>query len=204
MKLEKSLQYFLRINVKSHIDKSVYDVIHPNGTQPGAIYGLAKIHKANTPLRPVISMVNTPQYELGKYLDKVIKKVIPDKYMLKSTDDFLTKLHSCNLNASRCRLVSFDVESLFTNVPLKEVIKLASRYVYESDDKPSYDRSHFEKLLEYATSSLFSTPIKFFSLIFQQPYLDNCLSDSYKNYIIKKYYKNLTLKNNIVEKFVKK
>ena len=100
-------------------------------------------------------MVNTPQYELGKYLDKVIKKVIPDKYMLKSTDDFLTKLNSCNLNASRCCLVSFDVESLFTNVPLKEVIKLASRYVYESDDKPSYDRAHFEKLLEYATSSLF-------------------------------------------------
>ena len=37
LKLEKSLQYFLRINVKSHIDKSVYDVIYPNGTQPGAV-----------------------------------------------------------------------------------------------------------------------------------------------------------------------
>ena len=72
-----------------------------------------------------------------------------------STDDFLEKLRDENIDATQCRLVTYDVESLFTNVPLKEVIKLACDYVYSSNDKPSYGKEHFQKLLEYATASLF-------------------------------------------------
>ena len=130
--------------------------MYPNGCQPGAIYGLAKVHKQGCPLRPVISMLNTPQYGLAKYLDTIIKPVIPDTYMLSSTDHFLTTLSSLELSNSY-KLASYDVESLFTNVPLAEIIDIASDFVYSDDSptKPRYEAKHFKKLLAMATSGEF-------------------------------------------------
>ena len=115
-----------------------------------------KVHKDNSPLRPIISMVATPQYELAKYLDSIIKPCIPNRYMLNSTEDFLTKLRDVRL-PSQHFFVSYDVESLFTNIPLDEVIELACKYVYgpESDDKPAYDIRHFRKLLKFACNGIF-------------------------------------------------
>ena len=100
-----------------------YTTLIPSGSKPGKLYGLAKVHKDNTPLRPVVSMVGTPEYKLAKYLDNLIKPHIPDTYLLKSTDDFIERLKQFSCNNSY-RKVSFDVASLFTNVPLSETIEL--------------------------------------------------------------------------------
>ena len=43
----------------------------PSGSQPGKIYGLAKVHWEDTPQRPVVSMIRTAQYNLAKYLVKL-------------------------------------------------------------------------------------------------------------------------------------
>ena len=43
----------------------------PTGSSPGKLYGLCKVHKDNYPLRPVISMLNTPEYKLAKYMDGI-------------------------------------------------------------------------------------------------------------------------------------
>ena len=50
-------------------------------------------------------------------------------------------------------MVSFDVVSLFTNVPLDESIDLAVRYVYKNDSvkRPSFDENVFKQLLKFAT-----------------------------------------------------
>ena len=99
-------------------------------------------------------MIGTSQYELEKYLDNIIKPSIPRTFMLESTDEFLTSIRNVSLceNSFMC---SFDVESLFTNVPLNESIELACKYVYESENRPTFDRKHFRKLLEFATSGVF-------------------------------------------------
>ena len=49
------------------ISKSEYEFIVPSGSQPGKLYGLGKVHKPNIPLRPVVSMISTAEYSLGKY-----------------------------------------------------------------------------------------------------------------------------------------
>ena len=36
------------------------------GAKPARLYGLAKIHKENTPLRPVVSMPGCAYYNIGK------------------------------------------------------------------------------------------------------------------------------------------
>ena len=42
----------------------------PSGSQPGKIYGLAKVNKESTPLRTVVSMIRTAEYNLAIYLVK--------------------------------------------------------------------------------------------------------------------------------------
>ena len=95
----------------------------PSGSAPGKIYGSVKVLKKDNSVRLVDSMVGTPEYELAKFLDKMIKLYIPKKYMLKSTNDFISKLNQFQFSSNH-KLVSCDVTSLFTNVPLNETIRL--------------------------------------------------------------------------------
>ena len=125
---KKSVTYFIRKYLKNY-DSEVIRKLIPSGSTPGRIYGLVKVHKNNYPLRPVISMIDSPEYELAKFMDSLIKPLVPNKYMLNSTDDFLMKLNNSNIS-SNDKLVSFDVVSLFTNIPLNETINIIADYVY--------------------------------------------------------------------------
>ena len=49
---------------------------------PGYLYGSVKLHKPNNPLRPIISQVTTPTYELAKQINNIITPFIPNKFML--------------------------------------------------------------------------------------------------------------------------
>lgn len=102
------------------ISDEVYRRIMPSGSRAGVMYGLPKIHKNESPLRPIISAVKTYNYELAKYLDEILKPLINNTYMLVDTYDFVNKVSKLDTNSSRY-MVSFDVESLFTNVPMKQL-----------------------------------------------------------------------------------
>ena len=76
---ENSIAYY----VKRYLRKGDgFTTLIPSGSKPGKLYGLAKVRKDNTPLRPVVSMVGTPEYKLAKFLDNLIKLHIPDTYLL--------------------------------------------------------------------------------------------------------------------------
>ena len=52
-------------------------------------------------------------------------------------------------------MISFDVVSLFTNVPLIETIDIISDYVYKSKSKPAFSKLVSKELLNIATSGIF-------------------------------------------------
>ena len=62
-------------------------------------------------------MVNTPEHNLAKWLDSLIKLYIPDSYFLPSTSSLVDKIKEVKLT-NNAKLVSLDVTSLFTNIPL--------------------------------------------------------------------------------------
>ena len=43
----------------------LYQKLRPTGSQPPRIYGLPKIHKPAVPLRPIVSCIGSPSYELS-------------------------------------------------------------------------------------------------------------------------------------------
>ena len=76
---ENSIAYYIRRYLKNI---EGYTKLIPSGSKPGKLYGMAKVHKSDVPLRPVISMIGTPEYKLAKFLDDLIKPHIPDTHLL--------------------------------------------------------------------------------------------------------------------------
>ena len=91
---------------------------------PAYIYGNPKIHKniKDHKLRPIISQVSTPTYNLSKYLKRIISPYMPRKYVLASTYEFLDLIRATETSGGV--MVSLDVESLFTNVPVEDTTQI--------------------------------------------------------------------------------
>ena len=118
---ENAVIYYCQKFIKSIVDDQTYWRIYPKGSQPGKLYGTAKNHKDNCPLRPVLSAVNTPEYALAKWLEGKLKPFLSDKHSVTSSSSFVEEL--CSIKPSPSDVyVSFDIKSLYTNVPLQEVI----------------------------------------------------------------------------------
>ena len=150
---EKSISCYIRKYFKKVTN---YQELIPSGSQPGKLYGIAKVHKTNVPLRPVVSMVGTPEYKLAKYVDNLIKSHIPNTYLLRSTENFIERLKECPCN-NKNTMVSFDVVSLFTNVPLAETIELVIKRLYDNNNSNAipFEKSVFRQLMFMATQGLF-------------------------------------------------
>ena len=153
---EGKLQRFLReLKKKGKIDKDIYSSIYPTGSQPALIYGLPKMHKINSlnevpPFRPIVSSINTYNYHLAKYLCNLLQPYLPSSYSISDTFSFVQELNTVDL--SNKFMVSFDVASLFTNIPLKESIDLAVSYITEGNAKLKFSKAELLKMFSIATS----------------------------------------------------
>lgn len=163
---QSSVIYFLDTYLKPFIDTILLKKLTPSGSSPGKLYGLCKVHKDGFPMRPVISMIGSAEYDLAKYLDKLIQPHIPNEYMVGSTTSFLDKLKGIIFKPTDC-LVSFDVASLFTNVPLMETIDTIAKYLYPKDAVSCmpFPEKSFRKLMTVATGGIFMYKDKLYTQI---------------------------------------
>ena len=121
-------RFITQLKKNSSIDANTYCNIFPKGSQPAKFYGLPKLHKKRDnhkqpPLRPIVSSIGAYNYNLAKYLSSLLVPLLPDKYSVKDSFSFVEELRSFDFDNKF--LISFDVESLFTNIPLKETIDIA-------------------------------------------------------------------------------
>ncbi|CAF0971010.1 unnamed protein product [Adineta steineri] len=72
MTREQRLIAFLnRLFKEKSITKQFHKTAFLKSSNPGRLYGLAKVHKSYTLLRPVLSALETFNYELGKALTEI-------------------------------------------------------------------------------------------------------------------------------------
>ena len=83
-------------------------------------------------MRPIISAILTYNYKLAKYLVEILTEPLlkDNKFVLKDTFDFVNKVSKLNTNSDKY-MISFDVESLFTNVPTTETIEIILNRIYK-------------------------------------------------------------------------
>ena len=134
MKLEASLQRFLRkLKQKNFCNENVYDKLYPSGSAPARIYGTPKMHNFSSndtfpKLRPIVSSIDTFNYDLASFLCDLLSPVVPDDYSCKDTFTLLSQIKNANLSGKF--LVSYDVTSLVTKIPLQKIIDIAINLIF--------------------------------------------------------------------------
>ena len=121
--LESKVQRSLR-KLKSKLSPYEYKKLYPTCSSPGKFYGTAKLHKLpangkidDLPIRIIVSNISTATYQLGKHVSKVLSRLRESEHNIKSTNNLTRKIKKEPIPAGY-EMVSFDVKSLFTNVPL--------------------------------------------------------------------------------------
>ena len=105
------------------IDPNECQSLKPTGSSPAILYGLPKIHKDLIPLRPIMAAYNTASYKLSKFLVPILSPFTTNEYTVKNSYDLSHYLSEYKVPSS-CYMVSYDVKSLFTNIPLDETIDI--------------------------------------------------------------------------------
>ena len=123
-KVEKIIPTFAKVKLKSRLSPYEYKKSYRTGSCPGKFYGTAKLHKlpvngkiVDLPIRPIVSNINTATYQLAKHLSKVLRPLTESKFNIKSTKYFIRQIKKEPIPAGY-EMVSFDVKSLSTDVPL--------------------------------------------------------------------------------------
>ena len=113
------------------------------------MYGLPKVHKPGNPVRPICSAVGTASYNLGRFAAKIIQPAAKNSFGtdLENTFQFVNQVRHCELKD--LYMVSFDVRSLFTNIPLNKTIKICLDRLYSgnSDIRPNIPEKTLEQML---------------------------------------------------------
>jgi hypothetical protein len=161
-KVEKSVQKALS-KVKEAIGEQTYKDIYPSGSNPGKFYGTAKVHKVKAtdedkvgklPVRPIVSNIGTATHKTAKYLSKLLSPLAKSKYTIENTKDFVTRIKKMKVPEGY-KMISFDVVSLFTNVPIKETVEIILRKVYkEKLVKTKIKKENMRELLMLCTTEV--------------------------------------------------
>ena len=102
------------------------------------------------PLRPNVSSIDTYNYKLVQYLGSLLSPHIPSNFTTKDSFTFIEEIKQ--LNTYDKFLISFDVTSVFTNIPLEETIDIAIHTIFENYPNIKFTRKELQKLFKIATS----------------------------------------------------
>ena len=154
--------------------------------QPPRIHGLPKIHKPGVPLRPIVDFRNSPTYYLSKFLSRsLLATNFPEDRSCSNSYEFLRMLRDdpTPLNDDFC-MVSFDVTSLFTNVPVTTACELIRKHwAHVQPNTPLDADSFIAGILLCAEATIIQFHHKFYRQIFGCP-MGSALSGALANIVM--------------------
>ena len=62
---ERIIDILKTMKEQNQISELMYERLRPSGSQPARLYGLAKVHKQDTPMRPVLSMPGSAYHNVA-------------------------------------------------------------------------------------------------------------------------------------------
>ena len=136
MRMNSLQRYLNGLFNKGEISEQEKKDMRPMAVQLGRAHGLPKMHKEFDTIpkfRRIINTTGTPYDDVGKYLAKLLNPLTANEFSLKDSFDATTRIQNIpqDLFDKGYKFISFDVESLFTNVPLAKTINIVLNRVYD-------------------------------------------------------------------------
>ena len=148
--IENKLDLLLQTN---KITEDIHKCLKNKNHKTPSLYLLPKIHKIKSPGtfpadRPIISANNSPTERISAFVDENIKAAVPKiKSYIRDTKDFISKIEQLEIPET-CIQVTFDVVSLYTNIPNHEGMKAVARSLVKFPPKFTDCRTVLELLRE--------------------------------------------------------
>ena len=142
--------------------------------QPAKLFATAKTHKFNNiedikvaelKLRPIMDQTGTFTYNCNKVIVEYLKTLCQNEHSIKDTQCFPEMLRDLPPLNNDKEYILYDVDSSFTNIPLKETIDYILEEIYVNR-KPISNKLIFKRLLyKLTTECIFQFNTKFFKQI---------------------------------------
>lgn len=92
-------------------------------------YRLPKVQKDGCPLRPIVSFVGSPTYNLSEFLREIFKPLAEaNTFTVRNCKEFVTMIRQQQLGDQDV-MVSFDAVSLFSNVPVNLATDIIEKHL---------------------------------------------------------------------------
>ncbi|XP_045473559.1 uncharacterized protein LOC123679985 isoform X3 [Harmonia axyridis] len=153
---------------KGFIDASMARKLTTYKAIPPRIYGLPKVHKADIPLRPIVSTIGSASVELSQFMTQILTEAFSDfhDYTIADSFQFASKINNFILPQGY-KLISLDAVSLFTNISLELVIQIIQQEWSRVSQVTTIDISLFIIIIKFLfESSYFVFKGSFISQIF--------------------------------------
>ena len=132
----KLVSLFKDIKQTGGLSTNKYKWLYPTSVVSPKFYGLPKIHKTGTSLRPTVSSRGSITYVVAKELAHIIKPLVGQSpHHLKNTQHFIQQLQSKKLEPGEV-MTSFDVKALFTSVPVHPAIQIVKQRLQQDNTLP--------------------------------------------------------------------
>lgn len=148
-------------------------------------YALPKIHKPTLSVRPIIASINSPTEPLAKFLSDILQKAYNNnnEYYIRDSFQFSERFNNTRLPENFV-LISLDVVSLFTNIPLHLCLNSIDKKWNRIKNYCDIKKPKFISLMEFLFNNThFSFNNQFYKQIFGTP-MGSSISPVLANYVM--------------------
>ena len=157
-----------KIKTEGGLSEATYKRLYPMGAGSPKFYGLPKVHKQGTPLRPIVSSIGAATYQTAKELSRILKPLVgKSRHHIQNNQDFLEDLKGIKISPDEV-MMSFDVKALFTSVPIEPALKVIEKLLKEDNNLQSRTTMSIQHIMDLLGLCLRSTYFTFRGKFYEQ------------------------------------